>query len=90
MFFNFVRRNSRKTRKENGVYFASLVVSIIAFYVILSLGEQDVMQYLQTIESQAVGKLMLLIPVLYGVSLVFVFFIVYIANLYQMKHRSHE
>lgn len=90
MFFNFVRRNSRKTRKENGVYFASLVVSIIAFYVILSLGEQDVMQYLQTIESQAVGKLMLLIPVLYGVSLVFVFFLVYFANRYQLKQRSHE
>lgn len=90
MFFNFVKRNSRKTRKENGVYFASLVVSIIAFYVILSLGEQDVMQYLQTIESQAVGKLMLLIPVLYGVSLVFVFFLVYFANRYQLKQRSHE
>lgn len=90
MFFNFIRRNSRKTRKENGVYFASLVVSIIAFYVILSLGEQDVMQYLQTIESQAVGKLMLLIPVLYGVSLVFVFFLVYFANRYQLKQRSHE
>lgn len=90
MFFNFVRRNSRKTRKENGVYFASLVVSIIAFYVILSLGEQDVMQYLRTIESQAVGKLMLLIPVLYGVSLVFVFFLVYFANRYQLKQRSHE
>ena len=90
MFFNFVRRNSRKTRKENGVYFASLVVSIIAFYVILSLDEQDVMQYLQTIESQAVGKLMLLIPVLYGVSLVFVFFLVYFANRYQLKQRSHE
>lgn len=90
MFFNFIRRNSRKTRKENGVYFASLVVSIIAFYVILSLGEQDVMQYLQTIESQAVGKLMLLIPVLYGVSLVFVFFLVFFANRYQLKQRNHE
>lgn len=90
MFFNFMKRNSRKTRKENGVYFASLIVSIVAFYVILSLGEQDVMQYLQTIESQAVGKLMLLIPVLYGVSLVFVFFLVYFANRYQLKQRSHE
>lgn len=90
MFFNFIRRNSRKTRKENGVYFASLVVSIIAFYVILSLGEQDVMQYLQTIESNAVSRLMLLIPVLYGVSLIFVFFLVYFANRYQLKQRSHE
>lgn len=90
MFFDFVKRNSRKTRKENGVYFASLIVSIVAFYVILSLGEQDVMMYLKTIESDAVERLLLLIPVLYAVSLVFVFFLVYFANRYQLQQRSHE
>lgn len=90
MFFDFVKRNSRKTRKENGVYFASLIVSIVAFYVILSLGEQDVMLYLKTIESNAVERLLLMIPVLYGVSLVFVFFLVYFANRYQLQQRSHE
>ncbi|TKI53367.1 ABC transporter permease [Lysinibacillus mangiferihumi] len=90
MFFDFVKRNSRKTRKENGVYFASLIVSIVAFYVILSLGEQDVMLYLKTIESDAVERLLLLIPVLYAVSLVFVFFLVYFANRYQLQQRSHE
>lgn len=90
MFFDFVKRNSRNTRKENGVYFASLIVSIVAFYVILSLGEQDVMLYLKTIESDAVERLLLLIPVLYAVSLVFVFFLVYFANRYQLKQRSHE
>ena len=90
MFFDFIKRNSRKTRKENGVYFASLVVSIISFYVILSLGEQDVMVYLQTVESDAVERLLLMIPVLYGVSLFFVFFLVYFANRYQLQQRSHE
>lgn len=90
MFFDFVKRNSRKTRKENGVYFASLIISIVAFYVILSLGEQDVMLYLKTIESDAVERLLLLIPVLYAVSLVFVFFLVYFANRYQLQQRSHE
>lgn len=90
MFFDIIKRNSRKTRKENGVYFASLVVSIIAFYVILSLGEQDVMVYLQTVESDAVERLLLMIPVLYGVSLFFVFFLVYFANRYQLQQRSHE
>ncbi len=90
MFFDFVKRNSRKTRKENGVYFASLIVSIVAFYVILSLGDQDVMLYLKTIESDAVERLLLLIPVLYAVSLVFVFFLVYFANRYQLQQRSHE
>lgn len=90
MFFDFIKRNSSKTRKENGVYFASLVISIVAFYVILSLGEQDVMVYLKTIESDAVAKLLLMIPVLYAVSLFFVFFLVYFANRYQLQRRSHE
>lgn len=72
------------------MYFASLIVSIVAFYVILSLGEQDVMLYLKTIESDAVERLLLLIPVLYAVSLVFVFFLVYFANRYQLQQRSHE
>ena len=90
MFFNFIKRNSRKIRKENGVYFASLVISIVAFYVILSLGEQDVIVYLQTVESDAVERLLLIIPVLYAVSLFFVFFLVYFANRYQLQQRSHE
>lgn len=90
MFFDFIKRNGRKIRKENGVYFASLIISIVAFYVILSLGEQDVMIYLKTIESDAVAKLLLMIPVLYAVSLFFVFFLVYFANRYQLQLRSHE
>ncbi|MFF0830685.1 FtsX-like permease family protein [Brevibacillus sp. NPDC003359] len=90
MFFDFIKRNSRKTRKENGVYFASLIISIVAFYVILSLGEQDVMLYLKTVESDAVARLLLMIPMLYAVSLFFVFFLVYFANKYQLQLRSHE
>lgn len=90
MFFDFIKRNSRKVRKENGVYFASLVVSIVAFYVILSLGEQDVIVYLKTVESDAVERLLLMIPILYAVSLFFVFFLVYFANRYQLQQRSHE
>ncbi|MGN7403257.1 FtsX-like permease family protein [Cytobacillus praedii] len=90
MFFDFIKRNSRKTRKENGVYFTSLIISIIAFYVILSLGEQDIMIYLKTVESDAVARLLLMIPMLYAVSLFFVFFLVYFANKYQLQLRSHE
>lgn len=90
MFFDFIKRNSRKTRKENGVYFAALIISIIAFYVILSLGEQDVLVYLKTVESDAVARLLLMIPMLYAVSLFFVFFLVYFANKYQLQRRSHE
>ena len=90
MFFDLIKRNSRKTRKENGVYFASLVISIVSFYAILSLGEQDVMVYLKTVESDAVARLLLMIPIFYAVSLFFVFFLVYFANRYQLQQRSHE
>jgi putative ABC transport system permease protein len=90
MFFKFIKRNSGKIRKENGVYFASLVISIVAFYVILSLGEQDVILYLKTIESDAVARLLVIIQGFYALSLFFVFFLVYFANKYQLQRRSHE
>lgn len=90
MFFNLVARNSKSSRKENGIFYASLVVSIIAFYVILSLENQDVMIFLSKMESDAVSKLLALIPVLYGASLFIIFFLVYFASRYQMERRSHE
>lgn len=90
MFFEMVLRNSRRSKKENGIFFSSLVVSIIAFYIILSLETQDVMLFLKTMESDAVGKLLTLIPVLYGVTLFIIFFLVYFAGKYQLERRNHE
>lgn len=90
MFFNLVRKNSRRSRKENGLFYASLVISIIAFYIILSLEQQDVMIFLKTMESQAVSKLMNLVPLLYGMTLFILFFLIYFASKYQMDRRSHE
>lgn len=90
MFFNQVRRNAAKNRKGNGLFFGSLVMAIIAFYTLLSLGEQDVMRYLATVESDAVGKLMMLLPVVYAVSLFFVFFLVYFACKYETDSRKRE
>ena len=90
MFFKQVRRNAAKNRKGNGLFFGSLVIAIIAFYTLLSLGEQDVMRYLATVESDAVRKLMMLLPVIYALSLYFVFFLVYFACKYQMDSRRRE
>lgn len=90
MFFKQVRRNAAKNRKGNGLFFGSLVIAIIAFYTLLSLGEQDVMQYLATVESDAVSKLMALLPIVYAVSLFFVFFLVYFACRYQTDSRKRE
>jgi len=90
MYFKQIRRNAAKNRKDNGLFFGSLVVAIVAFYTLLSLEQQDVMLYLKTIESDAVAKLMLLIPVVYLVSLFFVFFLVYFAYRYQLDNRKKE
>lgn len=90
MFFDLVKQESRRNRKENGLYFSSLIVSIIAFYIILSLQNQDVIVFLRKMESQALDKLFLLIPAIYGFSLVILFFLVYFAGKYQIERRSHE
>ena len=90
MFFKQVRRNAAKNRKGNGLFFGSLVTAIIAFYTLLSLGELDVMHFLSTIESDSVQKLMALLPLVYAVSLFFVFFLVYFACRYQIDSRRRE
>jgi putative ABC transport system permease protein len=90
MFFNHMIRNSRRSRKENRLYFSSLIVAIVVGYVLLSLGDQDVIFFLRTLESDAVGKLLKFIPVIYFISLFFVFFLVYFSNRYQLQRRSHE
>ena len=90
MFYNLVKSNSRRNRKENALFFLSLVVSIVAFYIILSLEKQDVIIFLKTMESEAVRKLFLLIPALYGLSLFILFFLVYFAGKYQLERRSRE
>lgn len=42
MFSSLIFRNSSRSRKENGLFFSSLVISIVAFYMILSISTQDV------------------------------------------------
>lgn len=90
MFFKQVRRNCAKNRKGNGLFYGSLIIAIVAFYTLLSLGEQDVMQFLATIESDAVNKLLALLKVVYLVSLFFLFFLVYFACRYQTDSRRRE
>ena len=90
MFFDLVRRNSRRSRKENGLFFLSLLISIIAFYIILSLSQQDVMRFLKQMESDAVNRLLTIVPVFYCLTLLIVFFLVYYASKYQLERRRHE
>ena len=90
MFFKLVFRNSIRSHKENALFMGSLILSIIAFYVVLSLSSQDVMRYLQTLESDAIKKLFAMIVVLYGFTLFIIFALIYFASKYQIERRSHE
>ena len=80
MFFELIRRNGRRSRKENGLFFAMLLIAIIAFYIILSLSRQDIMLFLREMESDAVNRLLSLIPVFYVMTLVILFFLIYFAS----------
>ena len=90
MFSNLILRNSKRNRKENGLFFGSLIISIVAFYIILSLSKQDVMVFLAKMESDAVNKLLLMIPVFYGMTLGILFFLIYFACKYQLERRRKE
>lgn len=90
MFFKLAFRNARRSRKENGLFFGTLLITIIAFYIILSLPNQDVMIFLQQMESDAVKKLTAMLPLFFGAALVILFFLVYYAGKYQMQRRRHE
>lgn len=90
MFFKYIRRNYKRNYKENSIFFLSLVVAIVAFYVVLSLEKQDVITFLRGMESDAVNKLLGLIPAVYGFSLFLIFFLIYFAAKYQMERRNHE
>lgn len=90
MFFELISRNSKRSRKENGLFFATLLVSIVAFYIILSLSGQDVMVFLAKMESDAVNRILTIVPVFYGVTLVILFFLIYFASRFQMERRRHE
>ena len=63
MSFKQIRKNAAKNRKSSGLFFGSLIIAIIAFYTLLSMENQDVIRFLKTLESDAVGKLMGMIPV---------------------------
>lgn len=90
MFFKLVSQNSKRSRKENGLFFSSLLISIIAFYMVLSLSRQDVMVFLSRMESDAVNKLLALVPAFYAMALLILFFLIYYASKFQLERRRHE
>lgn len=90
MFSKLVARNSKRNQKENGLFFSSLVISVAAFYIILSLSQQDVVRFLAQMESDAVNRLLAMIPLFYGATLFILFFLIYYASKFQLERRRHE
>ena len=90
MFYSLIKRNSRADRKENSLYFISMIIAIVAFYVILSLENQDAVRFIRHMESDAIQKLMTLVPMLYVFSLFVISFLVFFTTRYQLERRNHE
>ncbi|WP_067838146.1 ABC transporter permease [Amphibacillus sediminis] len=90
MFSKLIYRNAKRSRKENLIYFATLVTAIASFYIILSLGRQDVILFLKEFESDAIDKLLALMPIVYLFALFLLFFLILFANRYQLNRRSKE
>ena len=90
MFFKLVGANSRRNKKDNALYFSSMLISVIAFYIILSVSNQDVMIFLSKMESDAVQRLLSIIPVLYIITLIILFVLVYFSSSIKMDNRKHE
>ncbi len=77
MFFNLAWRNAKRSRGESLIYFLTMVTAASAFYIVLSLSEQDVIRFLGEIESAAVSKLLsTVMPAVYLCALLFVFFLI--------------
>ena len=90
MFSNLILRNSppqpkgkRSVFQLPGDFYCCLLHD--SFHL-----TQDVMLFLQKMESDAVDKLLLLIPAFYGMTLGILFFLIYFACKYQFERRRHE
>lgn len=79
MFFNLAWKNARRSRRENLIYFITLVTAAASFYVVMSLEKQDVIRFLATIERDAVQCLLrLLMPTVYLCALLLLFFLCFL------------
>lgn len=90
MFFNLIWQSRKRNKKQNSLVFVSLIVAIVASYIILSLEYQGVIIFLKTMESGAIDKLLTVIPIVYFVSMFFMFFLIYFTSKYQMDCRNRE
>ena len=77
MFYDLVRRNNKKNIKENELFFASLVTAIVAFYTVLAFQKQDIVKFLNSLDSSYLEILSSQVSNLYLITLFILFFYVY-------------
>ena len=90
MFSKLAFANSKRNRRDSGLFFGAMVIAVVAIYMLLSFFSQDVMRFLQQIESEAVRRLMSIVPVFYLASLAILTFLIYFAAKLQIERRRHE
>ncbi|TCK89147.1 putative ABC transport system permease protein [Natranaerovirga hydrolytica] len=90
MFYSLIYRNAKRSRKESLIYFATLITAVASFYIILSLGRQNVILFLREFESSSIDKLLALMPIVYLFALLLLFFLILFANRYELNRRSKE
>ncbi|WP_231686884.1 hypothetical protein [Bacillus sp. JCM 19034] len=78
MFSKLIYRNAKRSRKENAIYFATLVTAVASFYIILSLGKQDIILFLREFESDAIDTLLAEMQIVYVFALFLLFFLIFI------------
>lgn len=90
MLFRKILRDARQGLSDQYPYYASLIIALVSFYTLLSLKDQDVFRFLRHQEAEAIRKLNQLIGGVFGLSLFFLFFLVYFACHYQWDRRRKE
>jgi len=90
MLFKLAVRNVRRSIRQYLLYFVTLVLAIMVFYVFNAIETQQVILFLKQLEGDAVDRFLSILQyVSYAVSLVLGFLILY-ANQFQLRRRKKE
>ena len=90
MFFKLAGLNVKRSIRNYLIYFSTLIVAIASFYIILSIGTYDIVQFLQRFESKAIQSLFGYVRAIYIFSLVIMFFMICFANSFLIRQRRRE
>lgn len=90
MFYKIALRNAKRNINQYLIYFMTLIMAAASFYVVLSIEAQDVMRFLKTFESDAVGKLLIYIQIIFFACLILMFFLIMFANKFLIRRRKKE